>query len=112
MRYEATFNIDFRGPRNVNTYNQLLNALAATGWTYCGTSAMILIEGTQDEVNTAMEVIAKGLIRVGCLQHLTFTVQGVGDPRPAPAARNHRKALDKILDESWPSKTTRLRTAS
>lgn len=112
MCYEATFNIDLTGTRNVNTYNRLLNALEATGWTYCGNSAMVLIHGTEDEVHTALEVITKAIVRIGCLQHLTLTVQRVGEARQAPAARNHRKALEKILDESWPTQTAQLRPAS
>lgn len=103
MRYEATCNIDFRGGRDINSYNRLLNALEAAGWAYCGNSAMVLIEGSEEEVQIALEVLAKALINIGRLQHLTFTVQGVSEPRPAPAAKNHRMALERILSMPWTS---------
>lgn len=96
MSYVATLTLDYTGA-TPNEYQRLLNALVQAGWEYAETSAVILESESLAEVRLGLEVLARAIETPGTLSALSLQVQLVGPHREAPAARNHAKALEKLL---------------
>jgi hypothetical protein len=99
MDYRGVLTLDYSTPINPNEYARLLNALEQAGWEYAETSAMYIECDDIDPVLLALEVLARALVAPGQITAMNLQLQLVGQPRRPPAARNHRRALDKILDE-------------
>ncbi len=103
MDYRAVLTLDYTGTKDINDYQRLLNALAQAGWAYAETSAMYVECDDLAPVLLGLEVLARSVASPGTLSAMNLQVQLVGATREPPAARNHKRALTKMLERPLPS---------
>lgn len=109
MTYIGTMTYDYASDGDSNARARLANALDQAVWSYSGRTAMVLDSDSLDEFRLGLEVLARTLEEPGTLTAFSMQIQQVGEARRPPNAKNHQRALRRVLTADLPSEERRKR---